>query len=529
MMAFVRKLFGKRTLLAEADDADQSEAPAPPRPPRVVRCALRTMSAPRRHATFAELLAETGTLRLMPAAFLAQKAKSVSDGILATLERFSSEGDDRNMGISAFLEELEARIAPEDPARDYLSAARDLDTHGTSAGALEFLRDSIRSKPMGFYTWSESLERVFRRDRFLQEALSDSAAGSVAGVLAADERLGVAYGQHLARIARLTNSLSGTTGSLIPRMACAREHKTFRRTPGESEVMFPPSKTIENDFTSVSDFFAAVRAGRCDLTPVASSGFYAHQLYALGPLLRPDTAPEGPTRTVDAGYAHALERLAGAALFFGRESHMKQLELAPGFPATQPERWELPGLTVEPVPTFYARTADAFRFLRVVIEEGWGEVALSAPQTREQGAIHRTVAEGIDDVVGLCEIAAALSFRELAGDTQGAEVDSMRARIRALALDADVTLDARGMVPLGFLPPPDPRVRVLVFAGWELQELEVSLTHLRFCPPGVGLGTERHPLPLPILREIAVGSAALLDRNELRRCLDDQVGDGSKL
>lgn len=153
-----------------------------------------------------------------------------------------------------------------------------------------------------------------------------------------------------------------------------------------------------------------------------------------------------------------------------------------------------------------------------------GDVALSAPQMREQGAISRSVADGIDEVVALCEAAAALSFRELEGDTKGDEVESLRALVRALATDPDVTSDARGMVPLGFLPPPNPGLRVLVFARWELQELEVSLTHLRFRPSEVGLGTERHPLPLPIVREIVIESDALLNRDELRRYCDDQMG-----
>ncbi len=267
MIAFVKKLFGKPPPLTEADTVDLPDARATPLPPRVVRCTLRATSAPRTYATFAELLAENPTIRFTPAAFLAQKAKSVSDGLLATLERFSTEGDDRSMGISAFLEKFDARIVREDPVRDYLSVARDLDRHGTSERAGAFLRDSLSSQPIGFYTWNGSLERVFRRDRFLQQALSESAAGSLAAVLAADDLLRTTYSHHLARVARLTNSLSDAKISLIPRVTYLREQKPFRRTTDKSEVIFPPSKTIENDFESVSEFFAKVRQGVCDLTP----------------------------------------------------------------------------------------------------------------------------------------------------------------------------------------------------------------------------------------------------------------------
>ncbi len=517
MMAFVKKLFSKPALLA---DLAEAAAPIMPPPPRVVLCALHATSATRTYATFADLLAATGTLRLIPAAFLAQKAKSVSDGIFATLERFSSDGDDRNMGISALLERLEACFAEGGSVRDYLSVARDLDRYSSPPRAREFLRDSLRSKPLGFYTWSGSLERAFQRDRFLQQQLPEASAEVIAGALATDERAGKAYGQHLARIARLTNTLSDSTDSLIPRVLCARERRAFRTDPTRIAAFFPPSKTFENGFGSMSQFFAQVREARCDLTPAPSSGFYAHQLYALEPLLAPDRAPEAAERKVDPGYAQALERLAGAALFFGRETHVKQLELAPGCAARQPERWALPGLTIEPVPTFYARTAAAFRFLRDVVEEGWGNVALAAPQMREHGLIARTLSEGISEVVELCEAAGALSLLELAGEGQGEDVESLRARLRSLASDPDVTLDARGMVPLGLLPPPDPRIRALVFAGWEVHDLEVTMTHLRFRPPGVALGKERHPLPVPVVREIVVEPDALLDRAAFRRHLD---------
>jgi hypothetical protein len=370
MMTFLRNLFGKRMPAAEIAALALAMGSAAPKPPRVVRCALRGTSTPRRYATFAELLADAGTLRFTPAAFLAQKAKSVSDSVFATLERFSSDGDDRCIGVSAFLEKVEAGIARESPAGDTLSTARDLDRRGTSTGALDFLGDPIKSKPLGFYTWTESLERVFRRDRFLQQKLCVEAAESIAAALSAEEPLGATYRHHLARIARLTNSLSDKIHSLLPRMACQGQETAFRTE--KDEAVFPPSKTIETDFESVSEFFAKVQAGSCDLTPTPASGFYAHQLYALGPLIAPDAAPERLVRTVEAGYVEALERLAGAALFFGRETHVKQLELAPPVLAPiQPERWALPGLTIEPVPTFYARTAAAFRFLRVVVEDGW--------------------------------------------------------------------------------------------------------------------------------------------------------------
>lgn len=35
--------------------------------------------------------------------------------------------------------------------------------------AQEFIRDKARSKPIGFYTWTENLKKIFTSDRFYQK------------------------------------------------------------------------------------------------------------------------------------------------------------------------------------------------------------------------------------------------------------------------------------------------------------------------------------------------------------------------
>ena len=46
-----------------------------------------------------------------------------------------------------------------------------------------FLADSLKSKPIGFYTWCDALRRIFQQDRLLQQRMRESEALSVKAAL----------------------------------------------------------------------------------------------------------------------------------------------------------------------------------------------------------------------------------------------------------------------------------------------------------------------------------------------------------
>ena len=77
-----------------------------------------------------------------------------------------------------------------------------------------FLADKLRSKPMGFYTWSDHLGTIFRQDRLLQEKL-EGAEGILAlrAVLDRSPQLLKSYEAVLRLNARLTNPLVGRAAS----------------------------------------------------------------------------------------------------------------------------------------------------------------------------------------------------------------------------------------------------------------------------------------------------------------------------
>lgn len=466
----------------------------------------------------------------IPAALLAQKAKSVSDGIVAALEGLSSEGDAENMGILRWLSALSSRVSGT-PASDRLAAATHVAETGTTDILLAraILEDPVRSMPLGFYDWTASLRRLFVRDRLLQMALTERESAAIAAALSGDSALRLAYTTQLRRAARLTGgprasvrSLEGRISGELQSSGDTSAHAAEK--PRVDEVIFPSSYAVENGFPSLQAFFDAVRTGECDLGVTGESAFYAHQRLALKALLAPEKMPEAPARTISPEYAVALERLAGAAFFFARETHVKQLELAAptASPSVSRTRAIRPGLTIEPVPSFYRLTADAFRFLREVVAGGWGEAALAARQLRADGAIARTIEEGIADVISLGDSAADLSTREIAGTIEPV-METLRANLAPLRADVDATGDARGLVPLAGVDDETGRARVVALIGWESHPLTVSVSHLRDLPPGTHLQPESHPIPVPLVRQLEVFPRDLRSRADFRRLCDSSI------
>lgn len=317
-----------------------------------------------------------------------------------------------------------------------------------------------------------------------------------------DEPLRRAYERRLRRIARLTNQFG-------PSRRSWRAPSFSSSPPVEQGVLL----------SSMAAFFDAIKFGTCDLRPSAGDVFYAYPLHALTALLRPDRTPEAKRRSVGDAYAKELDRFAASFFFRSREPNVKQVVLArPGARAVHP-RYLTPGLTLEPLPTYYSLTGDAFRFLRTVVEKGWSRSALELAQWRESGPIEATIGSGIDEVVELCDLAAKLSFREIEGNAKGDEVRAMRERLLELFADPDVTRDARAMIPLG-LTEDKAREHVAVFAGWDVHLLMAELKNIDGeLPEGVALGTETHPMPLPIVQETTVPAGGALDWEAVRaRC-----------
>ena len=202
----------------------------------------------------------------------------------------------------------------------------------------EFSAQEVRSKPIGFYTWTESLSDIFRQDRMFQTEL-DSPAGveALAKALAADPKDRAAYAAYLTLVSRLTNRLA------YPdlRGCWSRSIAAARSTCPTRIRFFPPSQSHETElvkrlfgnrpipegFNLIDEMVRRIRAHELSLKPGPDSGWYDYQTWALEPLVVPGETPEARHLRYDATYVRLLEELFKGILALTRETHIKQLEV----------------------------------------------------------------------------------------------------------------------------------------------------------------------------------------------------------
>ncbi len=363
------------------------------------------------------------------------------------------------------------------------------------AGA--FQSDAALARPIGFYTWTPALGRVFTRDRFLQnrdDGESYGAFAAIAFALGQDAALLADY-QHVAGIyAGLTNPFTSyTIDALIPYVTSEAAlanptaiesaflaAATPRKACGYVPVAFlPASRSKDTDYfdetycdspsppTNLLDvLIQAVRSGDLDLAPGADGGWYDYQLYALETLLLPERGPESQHLLLTAGYKKKLIESFKSILIQTRETHVKQLAggikgSVGGGPPVQVDIYPL--LPAEAFPTFYLRTARAYRFLRTFLQAAMGPAFLAGTERLvESGARGGTsLASELDQRVallyGLAFIEAdavgmargdSLLADEAAEIDMAAAVAAARAWLGTWKTDTDVARDPRVIVPV---------------------------------------------------------------------------------
>ena len=346
----------------------------------------------------------------VPAALLAQKAKQFDDGLYAAVELAATNGAGAFPGIHRFLVDLVqdmrkgGDLRREDPTWLVL-AANELG-QGWGPGRVPHLggrlgeildafeADARRSKPLGFYTWSQPLRWSFRRDRMLQSAIPAGAnLARLLSPLRSDPARRATYTAWLALAEGMTNPFA---------YADLRPLLGGQATRSGTAVRFlPPSRSKESDLAKrlwgdrpVPDganlldlLIQRVRDGSVSLEPRDDSGWYDRQTWSLEPLLRPEATPEAAHLRYSKAYRKHLEDLFRGILALTRETHVKQLESpAAGAYMPPPTVHIRPELTVEPLATSYRRRADSYAFVRGVLERAFGRGAL--------GALHRETAGG---------------------------------------------------------------------------------------------------------------------------------------
>jgi hypothetical protein len=379
----------------------------------------------------------------------------------------------------------------------------------------DFLRDPLKSKPLGFWTQTTELVRLFQQDRLLQDPLADFEA--VRSAITADPRLLAGYETLLRFAARLTNPFTGpdlrSGDTLLPHSRTHEESLLAR--------MFPSRTPPPPGFSLIDELVKRIRSGDVDLRPRDDSGFYDHTLWALEPLLRP---PRDERLKLGTKYGKHLEELARALWAQARETHYKSVArppmAAPPGPrgpreVPRPKIFVRPQLTVEPLPEHYHRRADSYRFLREQMEPLIGEGA---------------IVDKIRSMELLCRSAAATALRDLGEEASESELAALREWI--IEEDADLSRDPRMMVPVYYVP--GGIIKVWAVLGWTDARANISfrphlgyptivsmepLDSVRPTPrPEVVFVPEKRTLWRPVMVEVAVKK--LLDRREFQALCD---------
>jgi hypothetical protein len=492
------------------------------------------------------------------AATLLLKAKQFDDGLVAAVELAAQAGAGTFVGKAAWLvslaEELAGLVATADAdARSLVFAACQLGglpvtapanvQDGVRAMLEEFLRDELRSKPLGFYTWTPQLEAIYRQDRILKEWLQPETAAALQRALDRAPGARTAYERCRRLDARLTNPPasrtlldSGTEPPLFP-PSRSNEVDLFQRLYGDRE--------IPNDFDLAEELVRQISSGAIRLDPMEDSGWYDYQTWSLEPLVLPHKTPEAGRLQLGNGYRRHLRELFKGTLAMLRETHVRRAGYGGGGYGgpIRPTVRVSPGLTVEPLATLYRRRALCYRFIRGVLEESFGAEALAGMhRLTSTGPTQAGLADELGAIERLFTGAYLTVCREFGMEARMEEPglrlhqgdDHFRRWAGRLRDDPDLGQDARMMVPV-FYDVERRQTKVWAFLGWESASLQVQyVTSPRIISctrdgrpegsvspsetPDILFGGDHHELATPVVVEVYV--RRLLNRDEFRRHCD---------
>ncbi len=375
-------------------------------------------------------------LPVIPSVQLIQgKCKQFDDGLSAALELAVQQGFEKDIigkhdALSKLLDSMlklltelpESRHPPVESAIIHVGTALSLggsDLHleselgaGIQAKKKRFLSQSVKSQPVGFWTWNNHLKSVFRQDRYLSQGFSIAKNTPVyvifAAIISRDEELAHAFRRLREFDGKLTNppvyidpdkawaapaycisiddfsdvAPDGMTIEELLDPAILEKIKTgllqrFKTSAGFALVSYSSSKEYNllvnekidmGKNNSMQLIIDAIKSGRILLEPKPDSGWYDYQWHALETLLLHNRARESEKLELSAAYKKRLENAFKTSLTKHRETHIKHLPyLIAGCNGSDSEKKPKvkigPEFTAEPTATVYLRYARGYRFL----------------------------------------------------------------------------------------------------------------------------------------------------------------------
>jgi len=410
----------------------------------------------------------------------------------------------------ADVEKPHARTAAEHVATalalggDAASIPADLAEEATQR-ATEFRGSPLFAKPIGFYAWNEDLEAIFTRDRWLQRQYIPgvtvdppfAAFAELALVVGRGDALSDAYAGVLDLYAGLTDPFFDASpfelAAFVPDagaladLGAVESAFAATRPPSFPDFPFcnpgvaalPASESADNRMMRLllcnhellegenllDGLIRKIQIGELDLTPRADSGWYDHQLYALETLLVPEKGAESEHLLLTRAYKEKLVETFKSLLIQTRETHVKQVAMVSAGPTSAPSEpipFSIhPRLVVEPFPTFYLRTARAYRFVEGVLASALGTEFLDDTSRLTEDGTRSTLTLGEELhekqmlLYGLHALSAdsiGMAPELVEDELSGFPLDEARALARAWLAsvmdDADVARDPRVSLPV---------------------------------------------------------------------------------
>jgi len=469
----------------------------------------RSSQAAPLHRSFSEL---KGAESFLSAAALAYKAKQFDDGLYAGVELAANSGAGGFPAKKDLLDQMINVLSQGDMEGEGLQAASIL-TAAAQLGGLrvavpgvlarsadkmkqEFLSDPARSKPLGFYTWSEDLVRIFRQDRMLQTEMNEPAALLLARFLGRETSWINSYAAALGFAEKLTNPLAWSDLRKV-----AADLAAGRKVEVKSKIsFFPPSVSPETElikklygnrpipegFNLADEMVRRIRSGELSLQPGSTSGWYDYQIFALEPLAIPERMPEARHLEFSEEYKKELVGLLKALMALTRETHIKQVEI-PLVGAGLPRVEIRPELSLEPLASYYLRRAESYRFVHRVLEEAFGEGGLhSMRRMTMDGRSNLPLDQELRLLQSIFHGAYLVVCDELGmGPESTKEGDGMDREVfrmwsASIEKDPDLNRDSRMMVPI-FYDVQRKQMKVWAVLGLATKKLQVSFAK----PPDV--------------------------------------------
>ncbi|MCK4247146.1 MAG: hypothetical protein KAX04_01245 [Methanomicrobia archaeon] len=351
----------------------------------------------------------------------------------------------------------------------------------------DFLDNEFLSKPVGFYTWNDTLRSIFKQDRFLQLIFDVTIPSEqkivyqIARALKEDSPLRDSY-ETIIKVSQVMTNPHYVPSTLVLLSYTTLNEDIFSRfisDHGKYIAIIPSSASKETKlFETLTEeeltknlmeiFIDRIRSGEIDLTPTENSGFYDYQTYALEPFLLPEKAEENNRVFLTAKYKERLVNAFKTIMTKNRETHIKTLEIG-GIASVEEPPAGIPLLRFEPQITHLLRLIDAYQFLKMELTNTLGvtflESTYSIDSQGEKSSI--SILRELENTINLLSGLVVLSCEDLGHETDLKEhgISKDPAELKNIALewldnietDPDLAQDTRVVVPvciglLGFCP-----------------------------------------------------------------------------